>query len=160
MKKRRGGTLRRPGGHGRARLHCGVVDRSRSLGGELMGPGWFYCEACQDKFTVRTGTVYERSHVALHKWLQAFWLLSASSKKGISSISLAGLWELDKTAWFISHRIREAMAEYDPAPLGGKDKVVEADETFHGPSDYVFVSGKGWQQKAGTQSKAENYVPS
>ncbi|HEY6518866.1 MAG TPA: IS1595 family transposase [Roseiarcus sp.] len=139
--------------HGPVCPHCGVVDRSRSLGGESMGPGWFYCEACQDKFTVRTGTVYERSHVALHKWLQAFRLL-ASSKKGISSHQLSRTLGVSyKTAWFISHRIREAMAEYDPAPLGGKDKVVEADETFHGPSDYVFVSGKGWQQKRGTESK-------
>jgi hypothetical protein len=58
-----------------------------------------------------------------------------------------------KTAWFVAHRIREAMADYDPAPLGGKDKVVEVDETFQGPSDYVFVNDKGWQQKRGTASK-------
>ena len=126
--------------------HCGVVDKSRSLHGDSMGPGWFYCGACQDKFTVRTGTVYERSHVALHKWLQAFMLL-ASRKKGMSSHQLSRTLGVSyKTAWFMSHRVREAMADYDPEPLGGKDKVVEADETFHGPSDYIFVSGKGCER--------------
>ncbi len=63
---------------------CGVVGESRALQGKSMGPGWFYCEACQDKFTVRTGTVYERSHIPLHKWLLGFRLM-ASSKKGISA---------------------------------------------------------------------------
>jgi transposase-like protein len=132
---------------------CGIVNESRPLRGKSMGPGWFYCEACKGKFTVRTGTVYERSHVPLHKWLQAFRLLS-SSKKGISSHQLSRtLGVTYKTAWFISHRVREAMTDHDPEPLGGKDKVVEADETFQGPSDYVFVNGKGWQQKRGTESK-------
>jgi hypothetical protein len=132
---------------------CGVIGESRPLMGDSMGPGWFYCAACHGKFTVRTGTVYERSHVSLHKWLLAFRLL-ASSKKGMSSHQLSRTLNVSyKTAWFISHRVREAMADYDPEPLGGKGKIVEADETFHGPSDYVFVSGKGWQQKRGTQSK-------
>jgi transposase-like protein len=133
--------------------HCGVVDKSRALAGASMGPGWFYCEACKDKFTVRTATVYERSHVPWHKWLQAFRLLS-SSKKGISSHQLSRtLGVTYKTAWFISHRVREAIAERDPEPLGGKDKIVEANDTFIEPSDYVFVNDKGWQQKRGTVSK-------
>jgi hypothetical protein len=118
-----------------------------------MGPGWFYCEACKDKFTVRTGTVYERSHVPLRKWILAFRLLAAS-KKGMSSLQLSRTLNVTyKTAWFISHRVREAMTDHDPEPLGGKDKVVKADETFQGPPDYVFVNEKGWQRKRGTESK-------
>lgn len=133
--------------------HCGVVDQARPLGGKSMGPGWFYCEACKDKFTVRTGTVYERSHVPLHKWVLAFRLM-ASSKKGISAHQLSRTLNVTyKTGWFIAHRVREAMHDQDPEPFGGKDKVVEVDETFTGPADYVFVSGKGWQQKRGTVSK-------
>lgn len=132
---------------------CGVVGLSRPIGGDSMGEGWFYCSACRDKFTVRTGTVYERSHVPLHKWVLAFRLL-ASSKKGMSANQLSRtLGVTYKTAWFIAHRVREAMADYDPEPLGGKDKVVEVDETFQGPADYVFVNDKGWQQKRGTASK-------
>jgi hypothetical protein len=121
-----------------------------------MGPGWFYCAACQDKFTVRTGTVYERSHIPLHKWLLGFRLMAAS-KKGISAHQLHRTLGITyKSAWFMSHRIREAMKETDPSPLGGKDKTVEADETFLGPDgnqdNYVFVSGKGWQKKRGVKN--------
>jgi transposase-like protein len=98
-----------------------------------MGPGWYYCEDCQDKFTVRTGTVYERSHVPLHKWLLAFRLL-CSSKKGMSSHQLARTLAVTyKTAWFMAHRIREAMApNKKDGPLGGFGKVVEADTTWIG----------------------------
>jgi transposase-like protein len=78
-----------------------------------MGPGWFYCEACHDKFTVRTGTIYERSHIPLHKWLLAFRLM-ASSKKGISAHQLSiRLGITDKSAWHMSHRVREAMKDVD-----------------------------------------------
>ena len=126
---------------------CGVLDESRPLKGKSMGPGWFYCEACQDKFTVRSGTVYERSHIPLHKWLLAFRLM-ASSKKGISSHQLARTLNITyKSAWFMSHRIREAMSDTDPSPLGGKDKTVEADETFIGRAEKPnasYVNGIGW----------------
>jgi transposase-like protein len=63
---------------------CGAIDRVRALGGESMGLGWYYCEACQDKFTVRVGSVFERSHIPLHKWLLAIRLMT-SSKKGVSA---------------------------------------------------------------------------
>jgi len=134
--------------------HCGVINQGiRPLQGNSMGPGWYYCESCKDKFTVRMGTVYERSHLPLHKWLLAFRLM-ASSKKGFSAHQLSRTLNVTyKTAWFVAHRIREAMADHDPEPFGGKDKVVEVDETFIGPADYVFVNGKGWQQKRGTVSK-------
>ena len=109
----------------------------------------YYSESCKDKFTVRMGTVCERSH----PWLLAFRLM-ASSKKGFSEHQLS--WTLNvtyKTARFVAHRIREMISDHDPEPVGGKDKVVEVVETFTGPANYVFVSGKGWQQKRGTVSK-------
>lgn len=127
--------------------HCGVVDSARPLNGKSMGPGWFYCEACKDKFTVRTGTVYERSHIPLHKWLLAFRLL-ASSKKGMSAHQLARTLNITyKSAWFLGHRVREAMKDTDPSPLGGEGKTIEADETFIGTKDKApakFINGIGW----------------
>lgn len=133
--------------------HCGVTgEQVRLLAGKSMGPGWYYCEGCQDKFTVRVGAVYERSHVPLHKWVLAMRLM-ASSKKGISSHQLhRTLGVTYKTAWFLSHRIREAMKEGDPQPLGGAGIVVEADEVFSGPSDVVVVKGT-LQRKRGYGSK-------
>jgi transposase-like protein len=134
---------------------CGVLGESRPLNGKSMGPGWWYCEACQSKFTVRTGTVYERSHIPLHKWLLAFRLL-CSSKKGISSHQLARTLNITyKSAWFMSHRVREAMRDTDPTPLGGKGKTVEADETFIGKTDTAstFVSGEGWVRPRGWDHK-------
>lgn len=139
---------------------CGVVGQSRPLKGKSMGPGWFYCEACKDKFTVRTGTVYERSHIPLHKWLLGFRLL-ASSKKGISSHQLARTLNITyKSAWFMGHRIREAMKDTDPSPLGGKDKTVEADETFIGQAEgkHVFVNGKGWVPVKGLEGKMKVFT--
>src|SRR4051794_22665839 len=125
---------------------CGSLDKISKLAGESMGPGWWYCGACQDKFTVRVGTVMERSHIPLHKWLLAFRLM-ASSKKGVSAHQVHRTLGITyKSAWFLCHRIREAMTDTDPAPLGGKDKIVEADETYIGragdPKDKVFVNGK------------------
>src|SRR5579859_468013 len=109
---------------------CGSFDKISKLGGESMGPGWWYCGSCQDKFTCRIGAVMERSHIPLHKWLLAFRLM-ASSKKGISAHQLHRTLGITyKSAWFLAHRIREAMSETDPTPLGGKGKVIEADETF------------------------------
>jgi transposase-like protein len=134
--------------------HCGVINEGiRPILGDSMGSGWYYCTSCKDKFTVRMGAIYERSHLPLHKWLLAFRLM-ASSKKGFSAHQLSRTLNVTyKTAWFVAHRVREAMADYDPEPLGGKDKVVEVDETFQGPAAYVFHNNKGWLQKRGTVSK-------
>lgn len=92
--------------------------------------------ACRKDFTVTTGTVMEASHIALHKWLMAFYLMS-SSKKGISAHQLfRSLGITYKSAWFLAHRVREAMkAGGLDGPLGGPGGIVEADETYHGKVD-------------------------
>jgi len=111
--------------------HCGSV-KVRRMGGKTQA-GMFLCNDCRDKFTVRTGSVMERSHVPLHKWLLATHLL-ASSKKGVSAHQIGRMLGVTyKTAWFLCHRIREAMDGAAPkGPLGGPDTVVEADETYVG----------------------------
>src|SRR5271170_1664767 len=113
--------------------HCGVVGHSYAL----KKPGWYRCAeaACRKDFTVTTGTVMERSHIALNKWLMAFYLLNAS-KKGMSAHQLHRALGLDyKSAWFMCHRIREAMRSGGLGPLGGEggSGIVEADETYYGP---------------------------
>jgi transposase-like protein len=90
------------------------------------------CGACRKQFTVRVGTVFESSHVPLHKWLQAAYLMM-SSKKGISSKQMERTLEVTyKTAWFMTHRLREAMMQSNLPPLGGEGAIVEADETYVG----------------------------
>jgi transposase-like protein len=111
---------------------CGQLDTVAKLGGNSMGPGWYYCSGCRDKFTVRVGTLYGRSHIPLHKWLFATHLI-ISSKKGMSALQLSRMLSLSyKSAWFMCHRIREGMTPANPAPIGGQSNVVEADETFIG----------------------------
>lgn len=129
---------------------CGVMgDVIRPLGGGSMGPGWYYCTACKDKFTARIGTIWERSHIPLHKWLLASRMM-ASSKKGVSAHQLHRTLNITyKSAWFLAHRIREAMKETDPTPIGGKGKIIEADETFIGPPSYQFHNERGWKKKPG-----------
>ena len=112
--------------------HCGQQETVKRLGGKSMGPGWYFCSDCREKFTVRVGTLYERSHIPLHKWLFATHLIVAS-KKGMSAKQLERMLSLSyKSAWFMCHRIREAMKPANPSPIGGQNKVVEADETFIG----------------------------
>jgi transposase-like protein len=111
--------------------HCGS-DKVRRMGGKTQA-GMFLCNDCRDKFTVRTGTVMERSHIPLHKWLLATHLMAAS-KKGMSAAQMSRMLGVTyKTAWFLCHRIREAMDGANPtAPLGGEGKTVEVDETYVG----------------------------
>ncbi len=111
--------------------HCGSL-KVRRMEGKTQA-GMFLCNDCRDKFTCRTGTVMERSHVPLHKWLLATQIMAAS-KKGMSASQMARMLGVTyKTAWFLCHRIREAMEGAAPqGPLGGPDKVVEADETYVG----------------------------
>ena len=111
--------------------HCGSL-AVRKMGGKTQA-GMFLCNDCRDKFTARTGTVMERSHIPLHKWLLATHLLSAS-KKGMSAKQIERMLGITyRSAWFLCHRIREAMDGAAPTgPLGGPDSVVEADETYVG----------------------------
>jgi transposase-like protein len=112
--------------------HCGVIDRASQIAGGRKGL-WF-CNACRMQFSVTVGTVFERSKVPLNTWLYANHLL-CSSKKGISSHQLSRMLGVTyKTAWFMAHRIREAMApaKGSQSPLGGAGKVVQADEMYVG----------------------------
>jgi transposase-like protein len=112
--------------------HCGSVTVTR-MGGETQA-GMFQCNDCRDKFTARTGTVMERSHVPIHKWLLAIHLLN-SGKNGVSAHEIhRSLGVTYKTAWFLCHRIREAMKTTPTTPMGGKGKAVQADETYYGNS--------------------------
>lgn len=117
--------------------HCSATsERVGRLAGKSTRPGLRKCYACRKPFTVRMGTVFESSHVPLRIWLQAIYLM-CSSKKGISTRQLQRTFGGSmKTAWFLSHRIREAMTELhidtETGPLGGANQVVEADETYIG----------------------------
>lgn len=117
---------------------CGQIGAAKALPAKgALGAGWWHCGDCRKKFTVRVGTLYERSHVPIHKWLYATHLL-CSSKKGISSHQLSRMLGVTyKTAWFMAHRIREGMkpSGSDAGPLGGQGKIVEADETYFGVAD-------------------------
>lgn len=105
------------------------------------------CADCRKQFTVRVGTVFESSHVPLHKWLQAVYLM-CSSKKGISAHQLHRVLEVTyKTAWFMAHRIREAMRSGDLSPLGGGGGIVEIDETFIGRLEGQPKAKGGWGHK-------------
>ena len=112
--------------------HCGGVDRISKMEGKSTRIGAYKCYQCRKPFTVKIGTIFEASHVPMRHWLQAIFLMS-SSKKGISSNQLhRTLGCTLKTAWFISHRIREAMRVTGVGPMGGEGEIIEADETFIG----------------------------
>jgi transposase-like protein len=114
--------------------HCGVIGEATELKGKSTRAGVYKCKACEKPFTATIGTVYERSHIPLHKWLLATHLLCAS-KKGISAHQLWRMLAFGsyRTAWFMAHRIREGMREALPeGGLGGANKVVEIDETYVG----------------------------
>jgi transposase-like protein len=99
--------------------HCGAVDNARLLQGKSTRPGVYKCRECEKPFSVTVGTVFERSHIPLHKWLYAVHLLTAS-KKGHSSHQLHRVLDVTyKTAWFMSHRIREAFRPVNPGGMGG-----------------------------------------
>jgi transposase-like protein len=118
--------------------HCGNCDpdKIRALQGKSHRAGLYQCAECREQFTVTVGTVFERSKIPLHKWLLATHLL-ASSKKGMSSHQLHRMLGVTyKTAWFMTHRLREAMAiKGARGPMGGEGVVVEADETYIGKKD-------------------------
>jgi transposase-like protein len=116
-------------------VHCGSVDKVYRLSGKSHRPGLIHCNNCDGSFTVTTGSVMESSHVPLNKWVLAFRLM-ASSKKGMSAHQLhRTIGVTYKTAWFMAHRIREAMREDVLPPMGGPGRIVESDETYWGAKD-------------------------
>ena len=118
--------------HGPFCPHCGNADPEKitKLAGKSTRPGVYKCNECEKPFSVTVGTLFERSHIPLNKWLYATHKLSGSGKKGTSAHQLhRELGVSYKTAWFMCHRIREAMAPATPSPLGGEGKVIEVDET-------------------------------
>jgi transposase-like protein len=121
---------------------CGVLGRAGKLGGTSTRIGVYKCYDCRKPFTVKVGTIFESSHIALRLWLQAIFLIAAS-KKGISSNQLHRTIGITlKSAWFMSHRIREAMRD-DSGLLGGGGGIVEADETFMAPKKGVKANYAG-----------------
>ena len=133
--------------HGPTCPKCGELDRVSKMNGKSTRIGTYKCYVCRKPFTVKVGTIFEASHIEMRHWLQAIYLMCAS-KKGISSNQLHRTLEVTlKTAWFMSHRIREAMhSDSLGALLGGKGKKVETDETFIGRK-------KGVQVRRGTSHK-------
>jgi transposase-like protein len=120
--------------------HCGVEGENTLVKGKSHRPGMYMCNACRQPFSVTVGTIMEKSHIPLNKWVLGFHLM-ASSKKGISAHQLhRQLGITYKAAWFMAHRIRESMKPAKPdTPLGGNMKLVEADETYIGRK-------KGWKK--------------
>src|SRR5687767_8660858 len=114
-------------------LHCGATGEDvTKLEGKAHRAGVYQCNECREQFTVTVKTVFERSKIPLTKWLAALFLLTAS-KKGVSAHQIhRSLGISYKSAWFMMHRLREALRTGSLAPLGGTGKIVEADETYIG----------------------------
>ena len=128
--------------------HCGNVEQAKigKVEGKSARAGLYYCGACKSQFTVTVGTIFERSKVPLSKWWMAVHLL-ASSKKGFSSHQLKRVLGVSyQTAWFMTHRIREAMGTRDTSPMGGEGGIVEIDETFIGKREGVEMR-RGYAHK-------------
>lgn len=128
---------------------CGEQERVSKMGGKSTRIGAYKCYKCRKPFTVKVGTIFESSHVKMHVWLQAIFLICAS-KKGISSNQLhRTLGVTLKTAWFMSHRIREAMMNGRLEQFGGEGSAVEADETYFGQKDDKTVGKRTKRGKRG-----------
>lgn len=156
--------------HGTTCPHCGVVGTGVKIKANLekkVRHGLWKCGDCKKQFTVTVGTVFESSHIPLHKWLQGAYLLN-SSKKGISAKQIERTLQITyKSAWFMMHRLREAMTPAGKLPpMGGEGRVIEADETYIGKRDGkpskpdTFVSGFGWMEhpRVDTQRKIVSLV--
>lgn len=133
--------------HGPVCPHCGGTEGAYPLSGKAHRPGLYKCKDCREQFTVTVGTVFERSKIALNVWLQAVYLL-CSSKKGMSAKQLERMLGVTyKTAWFMAHRIREAMTSNPDGLLGGGGGTVEADETYWGNTKRTVGPGRGYHHK-------------
>jgi transposase-like protein len=138
--------------------HCGNADpaRIRAMAGKSHRPGVYQCNECREPFSVTVGTVFERSKIPLNNWMLAVHLMTAS-KKGMSAHQIHRMLGITyKTAWFMCHRIREAMRDdvASAGPLGGEGKVVEADETYigkkSGPAPTQTTTGRPFTKKGRT----------
>jgi len=131
--------------------HCGVIGDGTAIDGR---PGLYQCNSCRKQFTVMTGTLFERSHIPLNKWLMCAFLMCAS-KKGMSAHQMHRMLGISyKSTWFMCHRIREAMREGKfPGPLGGDGKIVEADETWIGGKERNKHVGKRNKRNIGGEGK-------
>ena len=130
--------------------HCGTIgDRIAKVEGKKRThrPGLYYCNECTGQFTVTVGTVFERSKIPLTKWWMAVYLFN-SSKKGFSAHQLHRTLKVTyKTAWFMMHRVREAIRTGGLAPMGGGGKAVEVDETYVGRQKGHGVDKTGYHNK-------------
>lgn len=136
---------------------CGGLDEVKPLNSEAHGDGWYHCNDCRKLFTVRVGSVMERSHIPLTKWALVFHLMAAS-KKGVSAKQVQRMlgFKSYKTAWFMCHRIREAMkVDAKVAPIGGEGKTVESDETFVGGKKKNVHKGKPEPKKHAVHALVE-----
>jgi len=122
--------------------HCGEAEAITKLKGKSTRPGVYKCRSCRKPFSVTVGTLFERSKISLQKWVLATNLLCAS-KKGTSAHQLHRMLHVTyKTAWFMAHRIRESMRDPKPTPMGGRDKTIEADETYFGSTEEKTNKGR------------------
>jgi len=136
--------------------HCGEAENFHRLQGKSNRPGLFQCNSCRGTFSVMLGSVMEDSHIPLTKWVLAFHLMAAS-KKGMSAKQIERMLSVSyKTAWFLMHRIREAMApNANAGPLGGRGRVVESDETFVGGKKKNVHKGKPTPKKHAVHALVE-----
>jgi transposase-like protein len=140
--------------HGPVCFHCKGTERIGKMNGKTTRAGLYKCYACRKPFTVRMGSIFESSHVPLRVWLQIIYLM-CSSKKGISTRQIHRIIGGSlKTAWFLGHRIREAMRSGELGPMGGTGATVEADETYIGRKEGVPVK-RGYQHKRAVLSLVE-----
>lgn len=129
--------------------HCGGTERNVLLKGKATRPGVYFCGDCRQQFTVTVGTVFERSKIPLSKWLLVTHLMCAS-KKGISAKQVERMMGITyKSAWFMCHRVREAMRPLGFAKMGEGGGIVEADETYWGTSKDALAKQKKRGKKLG-----------